>query len=139
MIATVRLLPRSRRGRLAAAALVVVVALLVLAAWTLIPPPGLERLSCTGRRVPNCAAVTGRVLHIQRHDPDGDGDIHLILISKDSLTGPGISLVKIPIDRRPDILPGRLQWVSVVGYTYYGQDGEKNLDMLHLRIGPTLP
>jgi hypothetical protein len=30
----------------------------------------------------DCARVAGRVVWIQRHDPDGDGDRHLILVSR---------------------------------------------------------
>jgi hypothetical protein len=31
---------------------------------------------------PKCVHVTGRVVWIQKHDPDGDGDRHLIIVSR---------------------------------------------------------
>ena len=37
----------------------------------------------------NCATASGRILYVERVDPDGDGDAHFVLVSRAAITGPG--------------------------------------------------
>jgi hypothetical protein len=67
---------------------------------------------------PQCVHVTGRVVWIQKHDPDGDGDRHLIVVSR---LRPRI----VKLDRLLPIthLPRIGSWIDVVGWLDFGASG----------------
>ena len=52
--------------------------------------------------VPKCASVSGRVVYVERVDPDGDGDLHVV-VTGGSVTTPGLTA----IDVRPGLRPAR--------------------------------
>jgi hypothetical protein len=62
-----------------------------------------------------CASVRGRVLHVEREDPDGDHDAHLVL-----LAGPRLVVVKIPAGAGIRRLPGVGTRVRAVGFAERG-------------------
>ena len=108
---------------------------LVLVAVVGFFPTPFERgddLRCTRWIKVRCHDVSGRVLRVDRSDSDGDGDLHLILSSRESVTWPGVSIVKIPANRRPRSIPGFGDWVEVLGYTYRGDHGEQLLGVVKL-------
>src|SRR4051794_22001881 len=53
-----------------------------------VEPDGAPRLRCQG---PPCVQVDGRIVYVQRRDPDGDGDLHVVLLSRQSVTAPLVS------------------------------------------------
>ena len=53
-------------------------------------PVPLEPARCPAE-LPDCRTASGRIIYVERVDPDGDGDAHFVLASRDSITGPGIS------------------------------------------------
>ena len=55
----------------------------------------------------NCRAAAGRIVYVERVDPDGDGDAHFVLVSRESITGPGISVIDVRRDLRPSPCPAR--------------------------------
>ncbi len=57
-----------------------------------------------GGRGANCASATGRVVYVEAVDPDGDGDAHFVLAGG-NVTGPGLSVIDVRRDLRPDPLP----------------------------------
>lgn len=75
-----------------------------------------------------CARVAGRVVWIQKHDPDGDGDRHLIVISR---LRPHI--VKVPLDLPLHRLPRLGSRISATGWIVTGASGHYELDpvLLH--------
>jgi hypothetical protein len=119
------------RGRGVALAGVVVVAGVV--AWAYVIPGSATPFSCSGGKFSRCRAVSGRVIHVQAVDPDGDGDAHIVLASRQSLTLPGISVLKVDERHRPAQLPGFGQWVTAIGYLYAGSHDEDNLWVLGMR------
>ena len=54
----------------------------------------------------NCREAGGRILYVERVDPDGDGDAHFVLASRESVTAPGITFVDVKRSLRPSPLPG---------------------------------
>jgi hypothetical protein len=128
--------PRIRHRRRAVALTAAVVAVLVAGlAWLYVPLRGVRELSCEGRGLNRCRAVSGRVVQVQRHDEDGDGDVHLVLTSRDSLTLPGISVLKLsPYTQITTPVPHRLQWVSALGQQYSGSSAEHALDVVALSV-----
>jgi hypothetical protein len=77
-----------------------------------------------------CATVKGRVLHVQRHDPDGDGDRHLVL-----LAGLHIVIVKIPRSVATPHLPGFGATVRATGVLSRGRAGLPVIDVARPPLG----
>jgi hypothetical protein len=110
--------------RLAIAAAVVVV--LAFAGCTRMPFEGTASSAprCELWRGIDCRVVGGRIVYVQRDDPDGDGDVHVVLASRGSVTWPGVSVVKLSASLRntPGLGVGR--WLVASGHTYAGSHGE---------------
>ena len=76
------------------------------------PPPAAERphprpARCPTSAPPGCRTASGRIVYVERVDPDGDGDAHFVLLSKDSITAPGISVIDVARDCGRDLCPLR--------------------------------
>ena len=100
------------------------------------PRPAPERLRharCPAE-LGNCATASGRIIYVERVDPDGDGDAHFVLVSRDSITGPGISVIDVRRDLRPSPLPGPGDWVSAVGPVYQGSYGQHQIEAVRIRV-----
>ena len=54
----------------------------------------------------NCRSASGTIVYVERVDPDGDGDAHFVLASREGITAPGISVIDVARDLRPHPLPG---------------------------------
>lgn len=94
-------------------------------AWTAACWPTVRR--ATDR---NCGHVEGRVVWIQRHDPDGDGDRHLIVVGR---LRPHI--VKIAPALPVSHLPEMGTRIDAVGYISRGASGNLEIDALRLVPG----
>ena len=146
---------RRRRARRVAAALLLVIALLAIAAVVLLAPgtyetyPRSALLTTAGRRAapdwtrpcwararklrePTCAHVSGRVVWIQREDPDGDGDRHLVVAGELRLR-----VVKIPKTLPVSRLPGYGKRIDAVGYLALGSSGHP--EVIAARLVPGGP
>ena len=82
----------------------------------------------------NCRAAAGRIVYVERVDPDGDGDAHFVLVSRDSITGPGISVIDVRRDLRPSPLPGPGDWISALGPVYEGSYGQRQIEAVRIRV-----
>lgn len=108
------------------------------------PPPvgDLERRASSPRVRPfrcpadaaNCAAATGSVLAVEAVDPDGDGDAHLVLLSRDGITAPGITVIDVERSLRPHPLPGPGDQVAAIGPVYPGSYGQSQIQATALRV-----
>jgi hypothetical protein len=94
------------------------------------PPPRLRCPNDSG----NCSAAAGRIVYVERADPDGDGDAHFVLVSRASITGPGISVIDVRRDLRPSPLPGPGDWISAVGPVYEGSYGQRQIEAVRIRV-----
>jgi hypothetical protein len=110
-----------------------------------IPPPDGRRPSDAARPSPparascpaaaaNCRSASGRVLYVERVDPDGDGDAHFVLSSPDSITGPGISVIDVKRSLRPSPLPGPGDLLSAAGPVYRGSYGQRQIEAIELNV-----
>src|SRR5205085_7464351 len=59
-------------------------------------PPGL----------PGCRTTKGRIVYVERVDPDGDGDAHFVVIDPQGITLPGLTSIDVRRGLRPQPLPG---------------------------------
>jgi hypothetical protein len=87
-------------------------------------PPGLA----------GCESASGRIVYVERVDPDGDGDAHFVLASLDGITAPGISVIDVRRDLRPRPLPGLGDAVSAAGPVHLGSYGQRQIqaEILHV-------
>src|SRR5829696_1865397 len=84
--------------------------------------------------IANCRRVKGRVIYVERVDPDGGGDAHLVLASRHGITSPGLTIVDLEPRIRPARLPGPGDWVGVAGPVYRGSHGQRQIEATRLRV-----
>jgi hypothetical protein len=82
----------------------------------------------------NCRTARGRILYVERVDPDGDGDAHFVLISHQSITLPGVSVIDVKKSLRPHPLPGPGDRLSAAGPVYRGSYGQKQIEAIELHV-----
>ena len=75
-----------------------------------------------------CRTASGRILHVERVDPDGDGDAHFVLASREAVTAPGISVIDVRSDLRPHPLPGPGDRLSAAGRVQVGTYGQRQIE-----------
>jgi hypothetical protein len=88
---------------------------------------------CT-RGVANCRAVRGLVVYVQAVDPDGDGDAHIAVVDRKSLTYPGIAVVKLTRGMRPRRLPTQGDEVAAAGPVQKASDGNPEIRASELHV-----
>jgi hypothetical protein len=103
------------------------------------PPASRERAAPLARAfcppaASNCRTASGRILYVERVDPDGDGDAHFVLASRDSITGPGISVIDVRRSLRPSPLPGPGDRLSAAGQVYTGSYGQRQIEATELHV-----
>jgi hypothetical protein len=81
-----------------------------------------------------CRVASGRIIYVERVDPDGDGDAHFVLASRASITAPGISAVDVRRGLRPKPLPGVGDRLSAAGPVETGSYGQRQIHALRLRV-----
>jgi hypothetical protein len=82
----------------------------------------------------NCRTASGRILYVERVDPDGDGDAHFVLVSNQSITLPGVSVIDVKKSLRPHPLPGPGERLSAAGPVYRGSYGQKQIEAIELHV-----
>ncbi|HKG37150.1 MAG TPA: hypothetical protein VKA89_11995 [Solirubrobacterales bacterium] len=87
--------------------------------------------------VANCHSADGRILYVERVDPDGDGDAHFVLVSDESVTAPGITVVDVRRDLRPHPLPVPGDRISAAGPVYRGSYGQRQIQADVIHVGPS--
>jgi hypothetical protein len=108
--------------------------LAALPALTAAAPAPFEPVRCPDG-VPGCAEVTGSVVFVERVDPDGDGDLHVV-VADGSISLPGLTAV----DVRPGLRPGRDPEIgdraSAAGPVQRGSFGQDQIHALRFRVQP---
>jgi hypothetical protein len=94
--------------------------------------PDVRRTRCPDD-VPGCRAVRGTVLYVESVDPDGDGDLHVV-VDGGSITLPGMTAIDIAPELRPRRDPGIGDRVSAAGPVQTGSYGQSQIHALELRI-----
>jgi hypothetical protein len=82
----------------------------------------------------NCRRASGRILYVERVDPDGDGDAHFVLISGQSITLPGITVVDVERALRPHPLPASGDLLAAAGPVYRGSYGQRQIQATEIRV-----
>ena len=99
------------------------------------PPPTLplRPVRCPAG-VAGCGVATGRIIYVERVDPDGDGDAHFVLASRASITAPGISAIDVRRGLRPKPLPTLGDRVSAAGPVEVGSYGQRQIHAVLVRV-----
>lgn len=97
------------------------------------PAPALRPPPCPAAAA-NCDRASGQVTYVERVDADGDGDAHFVLISDESITAPGISVIDVRADLRPDPLPRPGDFVAASGPVYRGSYGQRQIQADAVRV-----
>jgi hypothetical protein len=74
------------------------------------------------------------VLYVEAVDPDGDGDAHLVLASRQGITAPGLTIVDVKAGLRPARLPRPGDWVGAAGPVFPGSRGQSQIEATRLRV-----
>jgi hypothetical protein len=80
----------------------------------------------------NCREASGRILYVERVDPDGDGDAHFVLLSPQSVTAPGLTVVDVKRSLRPMPLPRPGERLTAAGPVYRGSHGQRQIEAIEL-------
>jgi hypothetical protein len=83
--------------------------------------------------VPGCRVVRGTVLYVERVDPDGDGDLHVVL-DAGSITLPSMTAVDVAPELRPRRDPRVGDRVSAAGPVQTGSYGQSQIHALEFRV-----
>jgi len=89
---------------------------------------------CPADAAPGCRTASGRVTYVEAVDADGDGDAHLVLLSRQGITAPGISVIDVRRDLRPQPLPRIGDRVSAAGPVYEGSYGQRQIEAVVLHL-----
>jgi hypothetical protein len=107
------------------------------------PPPKQHRQKPAVERVapshcepglPSCRSTEGRIVYVERVDPDGDGDAHFVVIDPQGITLPGLTAIDVRKGLRPHPLPGAGDLVSAAGPVQTGSYGQSQIHALELHV-----
>ena len=105
----------------------------LLAAVLALPLPAAPLRCPSG--VPACAAVSGRIVLVERVDPDGDGDLHVV-VTDGHVTAPGLSAIDVRKGLRPRRDPRLGDRASAAGPVQTGSYGQSQIHALRFRVEP---
>jgi hypothetical protein len=91
------------------------------------------RRSHCSEDVPGCRAVRGTVFYVESVDPDGDGDLHVV-IDGSSITLPGMTAIDVAPELRPRRDPEAGDRVSAAGPVQTGSFGQSQIHALEFRV-----
>jgi hypothetical protein len=100
------------------------------------PTPPVEPARCPAE-VPGCRTASGRIIYVEAVDPDGDGDAHFVLASREGISAPGVSIIDVERDLRPHPLPRVGDQVSAAGPVYPGSYGQHQIQAVVLHTEAT--
>jgi hypothetical protein len=103
----------------------------LVAALPSLPAPLEEARCATGAQ--GCRAVTGRIVYVERVDPDGDGDLHVV-VSGGGITLPGVTAIDVRPGLRPERDPRVGDLASAAGPVQTGSFGQDQIHATTFRV-----
>jgi hypothetical protein len=86
--------------------------------------------------VAECRETEGRIVYVERVDPDGDGDAHFVIADSQGITLPGLTAIDVRKGLRPQPLPGPGDLISAAGPVQTGSYGQSQIHALELHVAP---
>ncbi|HEY6551309.1 MAG TPA: hypothetical protein VIY71_08950 [Solirubrobacterales bacterium] len=84
--------------------------------------------------LPSCRTTEGRIIYVERVDPDGDGDAHFVVIDSKGTTLPGLTAIDVRKGLRPHPLPVIGDLISAAGPVQTGSYGQHQIHALELHV-----
>jgi hypothetical protein len=84
--------------------------------------------------IPECREAEGRIVYVERVDPDDDGDAHFVIADPQGITLPGLTAIDVRPGLRPHQLPGPGDLISAAGPVQTGSYGQRQIHALELNI-----
>jgi hypothetical protein len=84
--------------------------------------------------LPSCRSTEGRVVYVDRVDPDGDGDTHFVVADSRGITLPGLTAIDVRKGLRPRPLPGPGDLISAAGPVQTGSYGQRQIHAIELHV-----
>jgi hypothetical protein len=81
-----------------------------------------------------CRTTEGRIVYVERVDPDGDGDAHFVIADPLGITLPGLTAIDVRKGLRPDPLPSPGDLISAAGPVQTGSYGQSQIHALELHV-----
>jgi hypothetical protein len=100
---------------------------------TATPRPKLARPPCRDG-VPECASASGRIVYVERVDPDGDGDLHVVVTDRHGVTLRGLTAMDVSKDLRPRRDPRIGDEAAAMGPVQTGSYGQSQIHALVFRV-----
>jgi hypothetical protein len=83
---------------------------------------------------PSCRTTEGRIVYVERVDPDGDGDAHFVVVDPQGITLPELTAIDVRKGLRPRPLPGPGDLISAAGPVQTGSYGQSQIHALELHV-----
>ncbi|HWA52640.1 MAG TPA: hypothetical protein VG816_00560 [Solirubrobacterales bacterium] len=83
---------------------------------------------------PSCRSAIGRIIYVERVDPDGDGDAHFVLRDPQGITLRGMTVIDVRKGLRPRPLPGVGDTISAAGPVQIGSYGQEQIHALEVHV-----
>lgn len=84
--------------------------------------------------LPSCRSAKGRIVYVERVDPDGDGDAHFVILDGQGITLPEMTAIDVRKGLRPHPLPGIGDLISAAGPVQTGSYGQHQIHALELHV-----
>jgi hypothetical protein len=84
--------------------------------------------------LPSCRTTEGRIVYVERVDPDGDGDAHFVIADPQGITLRGLTAIDVRKGLRPRPLPGIGDLISAAGPVQTGSYGQSQIHALELHV-----
>ena len=95
-------------------------------------PPRLKAPACRDD-VPGCASASGTIVYVERVDPDGDGDLHVVVTDRHAVTLAGLTAIDVSKDLRPRRDPRIGEQAAAMGPVQRGSYGQDQIHALVFR------
>jgi hypothetical protein len=82
----------------------------------------------------SCRTAKGRIVYVERVDPDGDGDAHFVIADSQGITFRGLTAIDVRKGLRPDPLPDVGDLISAAGPVQTGSYGQSQIHALELHV-----
>lgn len=84
--------------------------------------------------LPSCRTTEGRIVYVERVDPDGDGDAHFVISDRQGITLRGLTAIDVRKGLRPKPLPGIGELISAAGPVQTGSYGQSQIHAIELHV-----
>jgi hypothetical protein len=98
------------------------------------PPRGrpLARPPCRDG-IAGCRSTSGRIVYVERVDPDGDGDLHVVVTDPKGVTLPGLTSIDVSKELRPRRDPQVGERAAAMGPVQTGSFDQSQIHALVFR------